>query len=35
MDGVSQWNMLTSGGDSSRTEFVYNIDNLNDNAAIR
>ncbi|OWF37333.1 arylsulfatase B-like [Mizuhopecten yessoensis] len=35
MDGVSQWEMLQNGTSSARTEFVYNIDDIKGNAAIR
>lgn len=35
IDGVSQWESLVNGGTSPRTEFVYNIDEINQNAAIR
>ncbi|XP_033752404.1 arylsulfatase J-like [Pecten maximus] len=35
MDGISQWDMLQHGTHSARTEFVYNIDDISGNAAIR
>ncbi|XP_025085302.1 arylsulfatase B-like [Pomacea canaliculata] len=35
IDGVSQWESILSGGASPRTELVYNIDEINQNAAIR
>ncbi|XP_052786419.1 arylsulfatase B-like [Mya arenaria] len=35
MDGVNQWPTLSSGTSSARSEFVYNIDDIDNNAAIR
>jgi hypothetical protein len=36
IDGVSMWESLSTGGPSPRTEFVYNIDDVdNPYAAIR
>ncbi|XP_071099625.1 arylsulfatase I-like [Haliotis cracherodii] len=35
IDGVSQWDMIKSQGASARTEFVYNIDEIKNTAAIR
>lgn len=35
MDGVNQWDMVSSGASSARPEFVYNIDEIEKNAAIR
>lgn len=35
MDGRNQWPMINNGAPSARTEFVYNIDELQNNAAIR
>ncbi|KAK7481486.1 hypothetical protein BaRGS_00027248 [Batillaria attramentaria] len=35
IDGVSQWESLLNGSPSPRTEFVYNIDEMLKNAAIR
>ncbi|KAK7089174.1 hypothetical protein V1264_024944 [Littorina saxatilis] len=35
IDGVNQWDMLSTGVDSPRTTFVYNIDNITRAAAIR
>lgn len=35
MDGLNQWPMLSEGKPSPRHEFVYNIDDLIGNAAIR
>ncbi|KAK7476921.1 hypothetical protein BaRGS_00031860, partial [Batillaria attramentaria] len=31
IDGVNQWDMLSTGGDSKREEFVYNIDTILNN----
>nr|KAG5692146.1 hypothetical protein BaRGS_020694 [Batillaria attramentaria] len=35
IDGVNQWDMLSTGGDSKREEFVYNIDTILNSTAIR
>ncbi|XP_052248926.1 arylsulfatase B-like isoform X1 [Dreissena polymorpha] len=35
MDGVNQWATVSNGAPSARTEFVYNIDEIDKNAAIR
>ncbi|PVD33639.1 hypothetical protein C0Q70_04897 [Pomacea canaliculata] len=35
IDGVSQWDAIVNDKASPRTEFVYNIDEINQNAAIR
>ena len=35
MDGVNQWPMISEGHASARTEFVYNIDEIVNNSAIR
>jgi len=35
MDGVNQWATISSGAPSARNEFVYNIDEIANNAAIR
>ncbi|WAR29521.1 ARSI-like protein, partial [Mya arenaria] len=35
MDGVNQWPTISSGAPSARSEFVYNIDDIDNNAAIR
>ncbi|XP_064602817.1 arylsulfatase B-like [Liolophura sinensis] len=35
LDGVDQWDMISAGTSSAREEFVYNIDPLIPNAAIR
>ncbi|XP_050408585.1 arylsulfatase J [Patella vulgata] len=36
MDGVSQWEMLRTGvAPSARTEFIYNIEQISNNSAIR
>ncbi|WAR29517.1 ARSB-like protein [Mya arenaria] len=35
MDGVNQWPTVSSGAPSARSEFVYNIDDIDKNAAIR
>ncbi|KAK7476631.1 hypothetical protein BaRGS_00032106, partial [Batillaria attramentaria] len=35
IDGVNQWDMLSAGAPSNRMEFVYNIDNITQAAAIR
>ncbi|KAK7098486.1 arylsulfatase J-like [Littorina saxatilis] len=35
IDGVSQWESIVNETDSPRTEFVYNIDDIDNNAAIR
>ena len=35
IDGVSQWAALNEDEASARTEFVYNIDELDGMAAIR
>ncbi|KAH3877712.1 hypothetical protein DPMN_001588 [Dreissena polymorpha] len=35
IDGVNQWAKVSSGAPSNRTEFVYNIDEIERNAAIR
>ncbi|KAK7500422.1 hypothetical protein BaRGS_00008329 [Batillaria attramentaria] len=35
IDGVSQWESIVTGSESPRTEFVYNIDEIDNNAAIR
>ncbi|XP_067663023.1 arylsulfatase B-like isoform X2 [Haliotis asinina] len=35
LDGVNQWDMLSRNSPSNRTEFVYNIDDLKNNSAIR
>ncbi|KAK6191760.1 hypothetical protein SNE40_003362 [Patella caerulea] len=35
VDGISQWDMLRTGSPSKRNEFIYNIDEINKNAAIR
>ncbi|KAL5006798.1 hypothetical protein ScPMuIL_015604 [Solemya velum] len=35
LDGVSQWNTISNNTPSARNEFVYNIDELDNNAAIR
>ncbi|XP_052786417.1 arylsulfatase B-like isoform X2 [Mya arenaria] len=35
MDGVNQWPTVSSGAPSARSEFVYNIDDISKNAAIR
>ncbi|PVD33548.1 hypothetical protein C0Q70_04805 [Pomacea canaliculata] len=34
-DGVNQWDMLSKGRQSRRQEFLYNIDELDNNAAVR
>ncbi|XP_076457349.1 arylsulfatase J-like [Babylonia areolata] len=35
LDGVDNWRRITSKKDSSRKEFVYNINDVKDNAALR
>lgn len=35
MDGINQWASISQGAPSARTEFVYNIDPIRGNAAIR
>ncbi|KAK7099476.1 arylsulfatase B-like [Littorina saxatilis] len=35
IDGINQWQMLTKGRLSQRSEFVYNLDNQEKNGAIR
>ncbi|KAK7480441.1 hypothetical protein BaRGS_00028360 [Batillaria attramentaria] len=35
IDGIDQWSMLSEGKPSKRKEFVYNIDEVDQNAAIR
>lgn len=35
IDGMSQWQNLLTGGNGPRQEFVYNIDEVDNNAAIR
>ena len=35
MDGRNQWSMISEGKASARTEFVYNIDQILNNSAIR
>ena len=35
MDGRSQWPTISQGKPSARTEFVYNIDEILNNSAIR
>ncbi|XP_046578742.1 arylsulfatase B-like isoform X4 [Haliotis rubra] len=35
LDGVNQWDMLSKNWPSNRLEFVYNIDDLRNNSAIR
>ena len=35
MDGVNQWPTISTGMASARNEFVYNIDELANNSAIR
>ena len=35
LDGVNQLRMLTHGERSARTEFVYNLNEVNGRAAIR
>ncbi|KAL3842667.1 hypothetical protein ACJMK2_020657 [Sinanodonta woodiana] len=35
IDGINQWRVLRSGQKSARNEFIYNIDDVKGNAAIR
>lgn len=35
VDGLNLWRTLSEGEPSPRTEFVYNIDEVDQNAAIR
>ncbi|KAK3581481.1 hypothetical protein CHS0354_031814 [Potamilus streckersoni] len=35
IDGINQWRVLQSGQKSARNEFIYNIDEVKGNAAIR
>ena len=35
IDGVDNWNAIVNKGNSSREEFVYNIDDVKNTSAIR